>query len=98
MIKVFFPICTITYRVMNYVCRQGEGTNKTTKTTIGILITVSFPVGLSFGFTDFSFLFNQIALLCFLPSLLKVQNSSFLTTAELFTLRGWQHQKTSESW
>ena len=27
-LQVFFPICTLTWRVNNYVSRQGEGINR----------------------------------------------------------------------
>ena len=40
LIKVLFPICTLTWRVSNYVSRQGKGINRRKESTILIMITV----------------------------------------------------------
>ena len=32
--KVFFPICTLTWRVNNYVSRQGKGINRRNENSI----------------------------------------------------------------
>ena len=40
MIKVFFPICTLTWRVNNNLSRKGKGINKRKESTIIIMIIV----------------------------------------------------------
>ena len=37
-IKVLFPLCTLTWRVNNYVSRQGRGKDGTNKSTVIIII------------------------------------------------------------
>ena len=37
MIKVLIPICTLTWRVNNYVCRQGKGINRRIESTISMM-------------------------------------------------------------
>ena len=37
MIKVLFPICTLSWRVNNYVSRQGKGINRRNKSTLIII-------------------------------------------------------------
>ena len=34
MIKMLFPICTLNWRVINYVSHQGKGINKRNESTI----------------------------------------------------------------
>ena len=40
MIKVFFPVCTLTWRVNNYVSRQGKGMNKGIESTNNIFFVL----------------------------------------------------------
>ena len=41
MIKALFPICTLTWRVNNYVSRREKGINRRNKSTIGLLLIVA---------------------------------------------------------
>ena len=42
MIKVLFPICTLTWRVNNYVSRQEEDINRRNESTIFVILIVPF--------------------------------------------------------
>ena len=37
-LKVFFPICTLTWRVNNYVSRQGKSINRRNENTRAVVI------------------------------------------------------------
>ena len=40
MIKILFTICSLTWRVNNYVSRQGKGINRRNESTNNILIAL----------------------------------------------------------
>ena len=59
--KVFFPICTLNWRVNNYASRQGKGINRRNESTIIIIQIVAF------GITLVSEVINCLFLLKLLP-------------------------------
>ena len=52
MIKVRFRICTLNWRLINYVSRQGKGLNRRNESTISIIRIVAFGILLIFEFID----------------------------------------------
>ena len=66
MIKVLFPICTLNWRVDNYVYRQGKGINRRNESTniikiLAFSVTYSNSKSLLFAFIEtFSFIIEEI--------------------------------------
>ena len=64
LIEVFFPICTMIWRVNNYVSRQGGGTNRRNESTIIIMKYCVFGVlyfSLTITFFDCLYCWNFIS-------------------------------------
>ena len=64
MIKVLFPICTLNWRVNNYVCRQGNGINSRNESATIIIQICSLLVLYSiFEIIDSLFLLKPFSLI-----------------------------------
>ena len=97
-IKVLSPICTLTWRVNNYVSRSGKGKNRRKESKINNN-PGEYVSNLTNNWLWWLLLviyFNILSVIAWNSQ--KSQNNSVLTVFENFSFKRWQHYETSESW